>query len=63
MKVYPPSKKKEYVNSCCLVEKNIEQWDCGCSYGCPMCNYKYQCKVCTKYFINKPEAKKEAENG
>ena len=59
MKVYPPSKKKESISNCCLLKDNIEKWDCGCSYGCHMCNYRYHCKVCGKYFVNKPESQIE----
>ena len=44
---FPPETKKRQLNDikdCC--KDNIEEWSCGCSWGCPMCYISFKCPVC-----------------
>ncbi len=39
------SKQNKQRMQCC-VEENMIKWDCGCSWGCPMCWIAKRCKTC-----------------
>lgn len=34
------------IQKICVHEYN--PWDCGCSWGCDMCKYSFECRICWK---------------
>jgi hypothetical protein len=38
------SKQLKSIQSCC--PGHAVPWDCGCSWGCPLCWVAYECSVC-----------------
>ena len=44
---FPPDSPKRQVkeaNDCCA--SHLVKWDCGCSWGCPLCWASWECSVC-----------------
>ena len=37
------------LNKCCLNSKNLEYYDCGCSWGCSVCSTVKTCKTCGRH--------------
>ena len=51
-------------NECCFREGSLEDWNCGCSFGCPMCDIYAKCKVCkAPVRANDREYLKEVRDG
>lgn len=34
----------------CCTKKNMQPWDCGCSWGCHLCDRHLRCKKCGRLF-------------
>jgi len=37
-------KQRAQIKDCC--KSNLQDWDCGCSWGCTLCYVRYHCKEC-----------------
>ena len=44
-----PRLQLKNANDCCTPE-NMKSWDCGCSWGCPLCWVAYRCRTCDKCY-------------
>lgn len=48
LKAWKRSEDSAIVEVC--THGKVKEWNCGCSFGCEMCGYSYECQDCHHYF-------------